>query len=142
MDVMFLLKQISDKLQHNADAEMKRLNLTYSQNHVLHILNEAGGSLPQKEIECKLQVAHPTVVGLISRLKKNDFVSTEVDPADHRNRIVSVTPKARMRFADLQQHKEEFDNKLRQVYTEEEFKQLCYLLTKMLDAINSKPRVD
>ena len=41
-----------------------------------------------------MNVAHPTVVGIVSRLEKNDFLKCKIDEADKRNKIVCLTEKA------------------------------------------------
>ena len=41
-----------------------------------------------------MNVAHPTVVGIVSRLEKNGFLKCYVDEADKRNKIVCLTEKA------------------------------------------------
>ena len=41
-----------------------------------------------------MNVAHPTVVGIVSRLEKNGFSKCYVDEADKRNKIFCLTEKA------------------------------------------------
>lgn len=41
-----------------------------------------------------MQVSHPTVVGIVSRLEKNGFVVCSFDEKDRRNKIVCATNKA------------------------------------------------
>ena len=41
-----------------------------------------------------MNVAHPTVAGIVSRLEKNVFLKCYVDEADKRNKIVCLTEKA------------------------------------------------
>ena len=48
----------------------------------------------QKDIEDYLGVSHPTVVGLIARMKEKGFVECSMDQKDRRNRIVTITEKA------------------------------------------------
>lgn len=94
-DIGMLLKQINDKLKIIADNSLKESGLTISQTRVMQIIHEKGGEVTQKEIEKHLQVSHPTVVGIVSRLEKNGYLSCRVDEEDRRNKIVSVTDKAK-----------------------------------------------
>ena len=55
---------------------------------------EAGGQANQKEIERDLQVSHPTVVGLVSRMEQKGFLTSWVDPMDRRSKLIRVTEKA------------------------------------------------
>lgn len=93
-DVGSMLKKLNDRLHVQADANFKECGLTFSQVRVLKVLRKNGGQASQKVIEEELGVAHPTVVGIVSRLEKNRFVSCHMDPADRRNKIVCETEKA------------------------------------------------
>lgn len=90
-----MLKQINDRLHAQADATLKENGLTFTQARVLRYLHRTGGQAPQKEVEAYLEVAHPTIVGIISRLERGGFVTCHMDPADRRNKVVCLTAKAR-----------------------------------------------
>ena len=92
-DVGYLIKSINDKLKVRADAELKQYHLTMSQSRVLVYLRSRGGQATQKEIETFLDVAHPTVVGLVSRMEQNGYV-TCWPCEDGRNKYVKLTPQA------------------------------------------------
>ena len=92
--VGYLLKLVNDKLRTKADANLLEQGLTLSQSRILRFLGQQGGSAMQKEIEDHLGVSHPTVVGLIARLKDKGFVECSMDEKDRRNRIITITPKA------------------------------------------------
>ena len=92
--VGYLLKLVNDKLRTKADANLLEHGLTLSQSRILRFLGQKGGSATQKEIEDHLGVSHPTVVGLIARLKEKGFVECSTDEKDRRNRIITITPKA------------------------------------------------
>lgn len=90
-----LLKLINDKLKVKADGDMKGKELTFSQAQIIRILSKNSGQMTQKEIEDFLQVSHPTVVGLVSRLEQKGFLISWLDSADRRNKIVMMTDKAK-----------------------------------------------
>ena len=92
-DVGYLIKSINDKLKVRADAELKQYHLTMSQSRVLVYLRSRGGQATQKEIETFLDVAHPTVVGLVSRMEQNGYV-TCWPCEDGRNKYVKLTAQA------------------------------------------------
>lgn len=92
--VGYLLKLVNDKLRTKADANLLEHGLTLSQSRILRFLEEQGGSAMQKDIEDYLGVSHPTVVGLIARMKEKGFVECSMDQKDRRNRIVTATEKA------------------------------------------------
>ena len=89
-----LLKMITDKIKIQADANLAQHDLTLTQSRVLGYLARNGGTATQKEIEGFLQVSHPTVAGIISRMEQNGFVRCWLDPADKRSKIVSQTERA------------------------------------------------
>lgn len=93
-DIGRLIKILSDKIKASVDILLKEHGLTFSQTMVIEFLYDRGGRATQKEIEEYLQVSHPTVVGIISRLEKNGFTSCFMDEKDRRNKIVCTTDKA------------------------------------------------
>lgn len=102
-DVCYLIKSINDKLKVRADAELKQYHLTMSQSRVLVYLRSRGGQATQKEIETFFDVAHPTVVGLVSRMEQNGYV-TCWPCEDGRNKYVKLTPQAEVIDKDMQEN--------------------------------------
>ena len=90
----YQFKIINDRIKARADADLKTHDLTLTQTRVLGFLAESGGQATQKEIEADLQVSHPTVVGIISRMEQKGFLCTWTDPMDRRTKIVRLTDKA------------------------------------------------
>lgn len=90
----YLFKIINDKMKISADANMKSHNLTFTQSRVLVFLYRCEGQATQKEIEENLEVSHPTVVGIVSRMEQNGYVTSWLDPQNKRNKIVKMTEKA------------------------------------------------
>ena len=90
-DLGYLIKQISDKMRANADAVFRKHGLTYSQVHVLSFVQACGGSATQKESEIYLDVSHPTIVGLVSRLEKSSADARKFGNRAPKNRTASGT---------------------------------------------------
>ena len=110
-DVGYLIKSINDKLAARADAELKQFNLTMSQCRVFLYLSSRGGQATQKEIETFLDVADPTVVGLVSRMEQNGYV-TCWPCEDGRNKYVKLTPQAEAIDKDMQRNQLENEERL------------------------------
>ena len=110
-DVGYLIKGINDKLKVKADAELKQYNLTMAQCRVLTYLSSQGGQTTQKEIEVFLNVSHPTVVGLVSRMEQNGYV-TCWPCEDGRNKYVKLTPQAEAIDKDMQRNQLENEEML------------------------------
>lgn len=54
------------------------------------------------EIEEFLEVSHPTVVGIVSRMEQNGHLTTWIDPANRRNKMVQLTDYARTVGKDME----------------------------------------
>lgn len=132
----FLLKSITDKIKARVDADMKRHNLTLSQSRILKFLTENGGESTQKEIEDFLQVAHPTVVGLVSRMEQNGFVRSWLDPENRRNKIVRLTPHAQDISQQIARETEEIDRRLLCSFTPQQVRQLKEMLLQISQSLD------
>ena len=130
-DLGYLMTQISDKMRANADAVFRKHGLTYSQVHVLSFVQACGGSATQKEIEIYLDVSHPTIVGLVSRLEKSGFVTSHVDENNRRNKIVCVTKKAQQTRESLEIERQKTERRLEQALGQQEREQLMHLLSRL-----------
>ncbi len=100
-DIGYLIKNINDKLKAKADADLKHYHLTLAQSRVLTFLHFNGGQATQKEIEVFLEVSHPTVVGIVSRMEQNGHVASWIDENDKRNKIVKLTQAAEALSTDM-----------------------------------------
>lgn len=89
-----IMKLISDRMRIKADADFKEHNITLPQARIIKFLSRNDGAATQKAIEEHLGVSHPTVVGIVSRMKNNGFLDCGTDEADKRNKIVKLTEKA------------------------------------------------
>ena len=118
---------INDKLAVRADAELKQYHLTMSQGRVFLYLSSRGGQATQKEIETFLGVAHPTVVGLVSRMEQSGYV-TCWPCEDGRNKNVKLTVQAEALDKDMQRNRLESEQMLLSPLSPEEREQLRKLL--------------
>lgn len=102
-DIGYLIKNINDKLKIKADADLKHYNLTLAQSRVLTFLDSKGGQATQKELEIYLEVSHPTVVGIVTRMEQNGYLCCWLDPNDKRNKIVELTEQAKALGTEMEQ---------------------------------------
>lgn len=131
-DVGYLIKSINDKLKVRADAELKQYHLTISQSRVLVYLRSRGGQATQKEIETFLDVAHPTIVGLVSRMEQNGYV-TCWPCEDGRNKYVKLTPQAEAIGKDMQENMQASEEMLLAPLSPEDRERLRGLLLTVAD---------
>lgn len=132
----YYFKVINDKIKVGADAELKEHDLTLTQSRVLWFLNSKGGEAGQKEIEEHLQVSHPTVVGLVSRMEQKGFIEITQNPEDRRTNIVRLMPKATASGQEMEKIVNAQDEKMLKSLTREqikELKEMLIIISKNLD---------
>ncbi len=127
-DVGYLIKNINDKLKVKADADLKRYNLTLAQSRVFAFLGDNRGQATQKQIEIFLEVSHPTVVGIVSRMEQNGYVTTWIDGNDKRKKIVKLTQQAEALGVDMEQNILNTERKLLASLSEEDIAHLREML--------------
>ena len=130
-DIGYLIKNINDKLKVKADADLKHSNLTLAQSRVLAFLDSRGGQATQKEIEVYLEVSHPTVVGIVSRMEQNGNIKCWVDETDKRNKIVALTEQAKALGEEMEQRILSNEKKLLASLSEADIKKLKQMLLTM-----------
>lgn len=132
-DIGLLIKRLTDKIKTSVDAFLNKHGLTFSQTAVIGFLSEHGCIATQKEIEEDMQVSHPTVVGIVSRLEKNGFVTCFIDDKDRRNKMVCLTDKAKSIVSDMSADKKAMEKRLTNGLSEaelEEFRRILDILYK------------
>lgn len=127
-DIGRLIKMIHDRMKTRMDAMLKENDLTLSQMRVLEYVHIQENQTTQKEIEEYLGVAHPTVVGIVSRLEKNGFLQCYRNPENKRNKIVCSTEKARSLSSFLSENKKQIDTQITAGLSEKEVSEFCRIL--------------
>ncbi len=127
-DIGYLIKSINDKLKVKADADLKHYNLTLAQSRVFAFLHSNGGQATQKEIEVFLEVSHPTVVGIVSRMEQNGHVTTWIDEQDKRNKIVKLTEATEALSVDMENNISANEQKMLASLSTEDVERLRELL--------------
>lgn len=134
-DISRLIKHINFKVKTKGDTVLKKRDLTFSQMQLLFTLERNGGSLSQKELEEKLGVAHPTVVGLVKRLEKNDYVKSIVDENDKRQKIIIVSKNAQKFKDEMSKQFHEISMKMFEKLSDEEKEELFRMLSIINDSL-------
>ncbi len=129
--VGYFFKLIDNRLKANADAGLSKHGLTFAQSRILRFLAEHGGQATQKEIEDYAHVSHPTVVGIVTRMEQGGFLSTCTDPADKRNKIVSLTDKSKDINLEIRRSIDLSEREMLKSFTDEETEQLRGYLSRI-----------
>lgn len=128
-EIGFYLKKISDFLLMSANAHLKKLDLTFSQFHVLmYILQGADAIVLQKDIEQHFGLKHPTVVGLLKRMEKKGLISINVNPNDRRGNYVAALPKGKSVGEEMIKGRDYMDEFITRNLTSQQKKDLKELL--------------
>ena len=136
--VGYQFKIIDEKIKLRAEKDLRRHDLTLTQTRVMGFLSEMGGQVTQKEIEDDLQVSHPTVVGLVSRMEQKGFLTTRPDPNDRRNKLVEMTDKARELDETIDMTVALHDALLLRGFTEQEREMLQEFLSRISRNLDPK----
>lgn len=134
--VGYLLKQITDKIKVSADASLKSKGLTLSQTRVLEFVSKHTEGVTQKAIEEYFQVSHPTIVGIITRMEKKDYLECWPDPEDKRNKMVRLTPKAKLISMEMKQETEGWERQLLKGLSEEQIDGLYEALYRIFENVS------
>lgn len=132
-DIGYLVKSIDEKLKSKADADAKKHNLTLVQSFVLTFLDSKGGKATQKEIENYLDVSHPAVVGIVSRMEQNDHVSTWIDPNDKRVKMVQLTARAEALSDEMNHMRQQWEREMLDGISDEDIAHLKKVLSMVND---------
>lgn len=136
INISFQLKSINDKIRRMGDATFAQYGLTGPQVAYLRCIQKSGGSLSQKELEKTFRVSHPTVVGIVSRLRDRGYIEIRTDEKDRRNRIITLTEKAVKVNDSLQQDYDEMSTNILTGLTPEEKRELSRLLKRVDDNVD------
>ena len=137
-EINHLLRMISNKIRARGDADMKERGLTFSQLQVLVTLHRHGGQMSQKELEKELNIAHPTIVGLVQRLEKNGYVETWTDEEDKRIKHVRQSEKALKMKEEARQRWNDMSMRMFRNLSETEKEELYRMLNVISDGLNEE----
>lgn len=135
-DCGFLIKQINDRLERNANNVLRAQDMTMSQLGVLlELFRAPEGRLSLKELERVLHVAQSTMAGIVSRLERKGLVEPLEDPEDRRIKLVRITGAGTERVRAAKLHRMETEERILSGLTAAERSILYTLLRKVHDSL-------
>lgn len=127
-----LVKHINIQIEKSLNQNLREMNLTSSQMHVLmYLLAHQGQRVTMRDVEEFLHQSHVTVTGLIQRLEQKGFVTVTVDPDDRRYRLLAATPAAAGVRETLFRHRADLERQLLDGLSAEESEVLNGLLLRV-----------
>ena len=141
VDLGLLIKIISDDLEKMVNAELNKIDLTLSQGGVIHFLTDKKNhQATQKEIELFLDIAHPTVTGIISRLEEKGLVKSEITINRRLSKTVTLTQKGLELSKNADQGRIRHEQILSRGLTDSEKEKLIKLLLKIKKSIDEEKK--
>jgi MarR family transcriptional regulator for hemolysin len=90
----FIINRTAKALIYVFDQELRnKFGITFGQWKIIMILANNNDGLSQKEIADKLGLEGPTIIPIIDKLEKDEFVKRIVDKNDRRNNQIFLTEK-------------------------------------------------
>ena len=109
---------------------LSRIGLTASQGQVMGFLLMAPTPPCPRDVEEVMQLSHPTVSGLLSRLEKKGFLELRPDPADRRVKRIYVLEQGREVASLMRQTTQDIESRTLQGFTPEEQRQFSQFLSR------------
>ena len=129
MCIGILMKLIGDRLEKIINQHLKAMDLTLSQAHVLRCIGDRQGLVTSlKEIQDRMKVTLPTMVGLVNRLEAKGLVTSVQDANDRRMKNVFLTPKAEALMVSMDYARERQEKAMTQGLSRENIRELRQLL--------------
>ncbi len=139
--ILFYIKRINDIICIHENSRLKNMGLTISQTVILGyivIMANEKKIITQKDIEEHFGFSHPTVTGILSRLKDKGFVNITVNKNDRRHRDVEPCEKA----FEIQREIIDSTNKIEEIFLkllpEEKVNSLKETLEILYNGLNEK----
>ncbi|KAA0929141.1 MarR family winged helix-turn-helix transcriptional regulator [Streptomyces apricus] len=111
----------------------RRMQLSARADFAVLAALEEYGALSQADIGRCLGLDRNDVNGILNRLEGSRHVDREVDPADRRRNVISLTPSGGAYLQELQAHTDAVQAALLAGLDPAEQRQLHQLLAKLLD---------
>jgi MarR family transcriptional regulator for hemolysin len=90
----FIINRTAKALIYVFDQELRnKFGITFGQWKIIIILANNNDGLSQKEIADKLGLEGPTIIPIIDKLEKDEFVKRIADKIDRRNNRIFLTEK-------------------------------------------------
>lgn len=89
-----VLFEVALAWRNELDKRLKPLGLSQAKWRVLAHLSLSETPLKQTELAHRLGVEGPTLVGLLDRLAKDNWITRVDQTSDRRSKVIQLTPKA------------------------------------------------
>lgn len=130
--ICFITNKVSKKMADKMNERLVLVGSTRVQWLVMYYLLKYG-KMSQKDLGEKMDIKDSTVVRLIDRMEKEQFVERAKDAKDRRITYVTLTEKGKKRIEELLPIGEEMSKIFSANISEEEFEIFNKVLNKMAE---------
>lgn len=131
-----LFQIISIKLKREADKRIGELGLNSQQGRVIgYIYDHQDEGIIQKDLADVFHKRGATITSMLKGLEKNEYIERRIPSDNERQKNLYVLPKGEKLINDFNEVFSDLENKITSCLTEEEFKTLEKLLSKINQSI-------
>ncbi|MFF4419010.1 MarR family winged helix-turn-helix transcriptional regulator [Streptosporangium sp. NPDC001559] len=130
-----LLRGVGRRLRRGYGARFGPLGLTPGQVRALWVIAEAEPPLRMVQLADTLKIVPRSVTPVVDALEEMGLVRREVDPANRRSTLLTLTPEGRTRHEQVREARRQAAEELFSVLTPEQQEQL----RELLSLVESRP---
>ena len=120
-------------LQHDAEKNLLRLDLSGAELRILRLLREQGSS-PMNRFCAETMLSQPSITGIVDKLEEKGLVERVRSLEDRREGLIAITPKGNQTYVKGMDLHRQFVEKALSALEDDEAKSLVSLLKKLADA--------
>ena len=127
----FLLYDAASSWRNSLDNCLKPLGLSQAKWRTLLHLSIVDRPLSQTELAQRLAIENPTLVGLLDRLAKEDWIERHFDENDRRLKTIHLTKKAKAMLVKIHQIADKLRDELLEDISENHLKSCINVFKKI-----------
>lgn len=131
----FITNKASKKIAEEFNNRLMSYGITRVQWIALYYLLK-DGKASQKELADKMNIKESTIVRLVDRLEKEEYVKRVKEPENRRITYIILTDSGKNRITELIPEGEKMKDSISKGITDEEFETFNRVLQKMIDNIS------
>ena len=121
------------RLQHDAEKNLLRIDLSVAELRILRLLREQGSS-PMNRFCAVTMLSQPSITGLVDKLEKRGLVERVRSREDRREVLIAITAKGNQTYSTGMDLHTQFVEKALSALETDEAQSLVSLLKKLADA--------
>lgn len=135
----YMLRVLHSTTSQMITEALAGMDLTSSQGHIMGFIAHCSRPPCPKDIEENLQMSHPTVSGLLSRLEKKGFLELRQDPDDRRCKRIYILPKGEACNETIHSTIMGFEKKMVDGFSANDKQEFTMLLTRAMRNLSGNP---